>query len=169
MTRWMGVVGLLCAGCVGVTADDDVVQFSADASPSWFVSLSVQGGFAPECKAIDAGDTVQWTNEDPEIPGDVTSLSTPPELYSPNLQGEYESWSHTFERTGLFEYYNTQSGDPGRRVVDAYYGTVTYVGTSPNTQRGVVCVQGDSDAPCCCSNLDCDVGSSCVANVCTPT
>lgn len=144
---------------------DNRVQFSASESPSWFVGVSPADGFAPDCKTVDPGDTVQWTNEDPEVPANVTSLGEPVELYSPNLQGAYVEWSHTFPDAGFYEYYDTNSGDPGRRVVDAYYGTVSYVGTSETAHRGALCVQSD-DVRCCCTALDCGAGQACVTNVC---
>jgi plastocyanin len=159
---------LLVLACDEREAEQNLVQDSARATPTWFVNAGAEG-FAPECKAVPNGDTVQWENEQPEVPTNVTSLDEPPELYSPNLQGEYVIWSHSFPDIGYYEYYDTNSGDPGRKIVDAYYGTVTYVGTSATTNRGAICVR-DPAAPrlgaCCCSALDCDVGQSCTLNVC---
>jgi len=144
------------------------VQWASDEVPSWFVSVSTEDGFVPECKAIDAGDTVEWENQVPDVPANVTSMEEPPELYSPNLQGAYVTWSHTFRSASLFEYYDTNSGDPGRKVVDAYYGTVTYVGVSESTHRGKVCVQdSDGEGACCCTSLDCDAGLACNVNICS--
>ena len=158
------IVALFLA-CHRDASSDDLVQFSSSEPPSWFVGVSVAAGFAPECKAIGLGDTVQWTNEEPDVPANVTSLGEPVVLYSPNLQGAYVDWAHTFEGAGFFEYYDTNSGDPGRRVVDSYYGTVTYVGTSDTAHRGAVCVPG-GEVACCCTALDCGVGQDCVTNVC---
>ena len=168
-TRLAPVAILLAlAACDDDDGPDNRVQDSSDAVPTWFVSVSVADGFVPDCEAIPTGDTVQWENLDPDVPANVTSLEDPPELYSPNLQGAYVTWSHTFENTGFYEYYDTNSGDPGTRIVDAYYGTVTYVGVSETTHRGAVCVQGDDEAPCCCTDFDCGLGEACVTNICTP-
>ena len=159
LIRWL----LGCAAPVG----DNLVQDPSEAAPGWFVSIAADG-FVPSCKAIDAGDTVQWENKQPNVPANVTSLEEPLELYSPNMQGEYVTWAHTFASTGLYEYYDTNSGDPGRKVVDAYYGSVTYVGVSASTSLGAICVNTDeAESPCCCTSLDCGVGESCVLNTCT--
>jgi plastocyanin len=163
--RALALLGLI--GCGRPDAPDNQVQFSSTAQPSWFVSVSAESGFVPECKTVDVGDTVQWENQDPDIPANVTSLDEPPQMYSPNLQGGYTTWAHTFSDAGFFAYYDTNSGDPGRRVVDAYYGTVTYVGVSETTHLGAVCVPG-GDVNCCCTNLDCGSGESCSANSCVP-
>lgn len=166
MTRaWPPLLLLACAGDPAA----NWVQDGAGSAPNAFVSKSAAEGFAPECKAIAPGDTVQWENADPELPANITSTTEPPELYSPNLQGAFVTWSHTFEAAGIWDYYDTNSGDPGRAVVDAYYGTVTFAGTSPTTQRGTVCVSDDA-APCCCTDLDCAPGESCTeARACVPT
>jgi plastocyanin len=150
---------LLAVGCEG-DASLNEVQGSAKVDASWFVSKSAEAGFVSDCKVVSVGDTVQWTNADVGIPADVTSPEEPLELYSPNLQGPYTSWSHTFNKVGQFPYYDTQSGDPGRAVVDAYYGTVTWVGASDDAHRGQVCVRpggGSGEGSCCCSDLDCDL------------
>jgi plastocyanin len=144
----------------------DIVQESSAADPSWFVSVSATDGFIAECKTIGAGDTVEWENMTPQVPANVTSLGEPVELYSPNLQGAYVTWRHTFPEPGFYDYYDTNTGDPGRKVIDAYYGTVTYVGTSGDVMRGAICVPSDT-TPCCCTTFDCDIGQTCAANTCT--
>ena len=78
-----------------------------------------------------------------------------------------EDWLSAFDSTGLYDYYDTNSGDPGRRVVDAYYGTVTYVGTSATSHRGQICATGEVEGePCCCTDFDCPLGQACSANTC---
>jgi hypothetical protein len=120
---------------------------------------------------VDVGRTVQWENTEPGLPANVTGVSDPPELYSPNLQGEYAIWKHTFNASGYFEYFDTNTGDPGRRIVDSYYGTVTFAGVSPTTQRGAVCVRERTDGTlgaCCCHDFDCAAPEeTCAVNVCT--
>lgn len=161
---------LVLGACDDVAGPKNRVDAGSSDAPSWFVDVTATG-FVPECKAISVGDTVEWTNTSPEIPANVTSLTEPAELYSPNLQGDYVTWTHTFEAAGHFDYYDTNSGDPGRKIVDAYYGTVTYVGTSETTNIGAICVR-ESTSPlgqCCCSDLDCSAGQQCAVNVCTET
>ena len=71
-------LALAGAGCAGDPALNRV-QDGAKSDASWFVSVSAAEGFAPECKTIDAGDTVEWENLDPGVPANVTSLDEPPE------------------------------------------------------------------------------------------
>lgn len=173
MTRSLAFLGaapllLLLAGCPVDRVNR--VQFSSDQTPSYFIDIDPSDGFVPSCLAIEPDRTVQWENKTPPIPANITSVGDPEELYSPNMQAEYVTWAHTFEAPGYFEYYDTNTGDPGRRVVDAYYGTVTFVGVSESTQRGAVCVQADGATlgACCCTDFDCDAPSeACVTNICT--
>ena len=134
MIRPLMLIPLLLGACS--TDGVDLVQTSSDQNPSFFVNVDPAEGFVPGCLAVAKGRTVRWENLSPLVPANVTSVEEPPELYSPNLQGSYVTWSHTFDQPGLYEYYDTNTGDPGRRIVDAYYGTVTFVGVSPTTQRG---------------------------------
>ena len=161
---------LLLVSCQGDPTLNQV-QESAREAASWFVDVSAADGFLPDCKAIPRGDTVQWTHLDPAVPANVTSIGQPKELYSPNLQGPYTEWTHTFSTRGWFPYFDTNSGDPGRPVVDAYYGTVTYVGASDEAHRGAICVRRDGDraeGSCCCTDLDCEIGLVCDGtNTCT--
>lgn len=169
MTRAaLPILALLLAGCPLDTVDR--VQFSSDNPPSYFVDIDPSDGFVPACLAVDVGSTVQWENKTPSVPANITSVGEPEELFSPNLQGPYVTWAHTFEGSGFFSYYDTNTGDPGRRVVDAYYGTVTFVGVSDTTELGAVCGQqaGSTLGACCCTDFDCDAPSqACVANTCT--
>jgi plastocyanin len=164
------IASLVSVGLLGCGTDGaNQVQFSSDEQASYFVAIDPSEGFVPKCLALQTGKTVQWENQAPTIPANVTSVGEPVELYSPNLQGGYTLWAHTFEAPGFFEYYDTNTGDPGRRVVDAYYGTVTYVGVSETTQRGAVCARdsGDTLGTCCCSDFDCDAPHEvCVTNIC---
>ena len=118
---------------------------------------------SPPCLVVELGQTVEFRNLKPDMPVDVTSLGTPVELFSPALVrggamatdqgGSYAWWRHTFARPGVFEYYDTHRGDPGQKLVDPYYGTVTWVGTNPNLHTGVVCVQEPGSNQClgvCC-------------------
>ncbi|MBI5610939.1 MAG: hypothetical protein HY902_18855 [Deltaproteobacteria bacterium] len=126
--------------------------------------IEVAAGAAnPPCIVVEAGQTVEFRNPMPDVPTDVTSYGEPLELYSPSLVrgGPMASaggkdcawWRHTFQKPGVYEYYDSHSGDPGQKVVDPYYGTVTWVGVNPNLHTGLICVQTPGSSQClgiCC-------------------
>jgi len=109
------------------------------------------------------GDVVEFRNYLPDVPANVTASSSPAPLYSPNLQAPYNLaeeagepfvyWRYELPRAGVYEYFDTNLGEPGRKIVDSYYGTVTYVGEAEGP-RGVVCV----DEPGCTASPDCLAG-----------
>ncbi|HEX8537320.1 MAG TPA: hypothetical protein VF664_07630 [Cystobacter sp.] len=128
--------------------------------------LALEGGLA-----MKPGQVVEFRNYQPDIPTNVTSLSAPAPLFSPNLVRPYNTrtegketfsfWRYAFVQPGAYEYFDTNMGTPGRQVVDSYYGTVTYVGES-NAPRAVVCV----DPPTCVASADCLAGSAPEGTVC---
>ncbi len=117
------------------------------------------------------GQIVEFRNYQPEVPTNVTSLSAPAPLFSPSLVRPYNIriegketfsfWRYAFPQPGVYEYFDTNMGTPGRQVVDAYYGTVTYVGES-NAPRAVVCV----DPPACVASAECLAGTAPEGTVC---
>ena len=127
--------------------------------------------FATTGLAINPGQIVEFRNYQPDAPSNVTSLTAPAPLFSPNLvkpynivvEGKetYSYWRHAFPVTGTYEYYDTNMGTPGREVVDSYYGTVSYVGES-NAPRGTVCV----DPPGCAATAECLAGSAPAGTTC---
>ncbi|MET0406538.1 MAG: hypothetical protein ABW123_29240 [Cystobacter sp.] len=129
-------------------------------------ALPLEGGLA-----MKPGQVVEFRNYQPDIPTNVTSLSAPSTLFSPNLVRPYNTrtegkvnfcyWRHAFPSAGTYEYFDTNMGTPGRQVVDSYYGTITYVGES-NAPRAVVCV----DPPACEASADCLSGSAPEGTVC---
>ena len=171
----------LIAACGRSHRDLPEVQFSSAEARDTDIKITKTLVFAPSCVAIKAGETVEWWTEEgaPAVPVNVTSLGTPVELFSPNLVAPLYCdpsaapgkvcWRHTFEQTGCFAYYDTNSGSPGRPVVDDYYGTVTYVGQGGQAQGGLVCVEGNEGScagVCCNARFDCDVGYTCAQRRC---
>jgi hypothetical protein len=74
-------------------------------------------------------------------------------------------WRYTFQIPGTYDWFDTNSGEPGRKIVDAYYGTVTFVGIDPSTPFGTICVQnatgGGCEGVCCVDDSDCSAGQRC--------
>ncbi len=130
------------------------------------------------------GETAEFRNYMPDVPSNVTSLNADPApMYSPNLvrpyntrteAGEtYSFWRYTFPAPGVYEFFDTNMGQPGRPVVDSYYGTVTYIGET-DAPKGVVCVDaancstdfsclgaGASTECCACIGVCCDTDDQC--------
>ncbi len=116
------------------------------------------------------GDTAEFRNYLPTVPANVTALDAPAPMFSPNLVTPYNTateagetfsfWRYTFPAAGEYEFFDTNMGEPGRKIVDSYYGTVTYVGES-NAPKGVVCV----DEPGCSTDFAC-LGTNPPADCC---
>ena len=176
-----------CPAACATKPDLPLVQVGAAAPPNAIVAITGSGWGSP-CAVIDVGETVEWRNLQPGIAANVTSLGGD-ELYSPSLvEGgqmaeEYSKkakkierfayWRHTFAKPGIYEYFDTNRGDPGRKVVDPYYGKVTFVGVASNVDTGVVCVQAAGSDQCtavCCvkdNNGDPTLGQlECTPNNC---
>jgi hypothetical protein len=174
------------------------IQASSTESPRWQIDINrVANGifrsYAPRClDGVRAGHTVEFRNFLPNVPANVTSISGPEPLYSPNLvrpynyvsptdpantlcdvsQGDtclvrpnWSFWRYTFQRPGVYDWLDTNQGTPGRRVVDPYYGTVTFVGIDPDSPLGTVCVTNDDgtgcEQICCTADADCGRGTRC--------
>lgn len=176
----LAAAALALAACRSSRVDPPRVQGSSTRPRDTDVRVTGSLEFAPACVAVRAGQTVEWW-VDPAVSGtpvNVTSIGRPVELFSPSLvkplacdpaAPDRVCWRHTFEGAGCFDYYDTNSGDPGRPVVDDYYGTVTYVGEAKNVSRGTVCVAGPSvscDGVCCTSKFDCADGYVCQRSRC---
>lgn len=166
---------LILGGCSSARTDTPQVQPSSTKPRDTDVKIAKTLEFAPSCAVIKVGETVEWWVEQgaPAVPINVTSLGTPLELFSPSLMAPLACdpsdsdticWRHTFESAGCFTYFDTNSGNPGRPVVDDYYGTVEYVGSSGDAETGLVCVETDEHScrgVCCNANFDCDDGYVC--------
>lgn len=160
-----GLSLVLACGCQTI-ASDTHVQPSVQAKAGAVVEFGEDGTLSTPCLTVEVGTTVEWRNLSPAVPVNVTSLSDPPALFSPNLSEGYQLgtqdgktfswWRYTFAKPGVYEYFDTNSGEPGKKVVDPYYGTVTYVGLSPTLPTGVVCVHAPGSRAC--------VGVCCVKN-----
>lgn len=145
--------------------------------------------------SVRIGHTVEFRNFNPDIPADITAIAGPDgadPLYSPNLmkpynyvgrdapdndicelrsadgcaqRPHYSFWRYTFEVPGVYDFIDSQSGEPGRKIVDPYYGTVTFVGIDPSSPFGTVCVRDENgdgcDAVCCSADGDCESGQRC--------
>lgn len=172
-------------GCRDAHRDLPTVQFSSPRPRDTDVRITKELAFKPACVAIRERQTIEWWIEEgaPQVSVNVTSLGTPVELFSPSLvpplfcdpdKPDTLCWRHSFERAGCFPYYDTNSGSPGRPVVDDYYGTVSYIGQSDDVQRGLVCVAGmdaqgrrvTCQGVCCNANFDCEPGFACQKGRC---
>jgi hypothetical protein len=182
---------LCLAACKGPLPEDfRPVQDSAKGEPRVSVSLNriISGRYrtiAPMCigqqyvvrvssgepiqpaggLAMRPGQIVEFRNYQPDVPSNITSLSAPAPLFSPNLVKPYNTrtegtemfsyWRYAFPQPGVYEYFDTNMGEPGRKVVDSYYGTVSYIGES-DAPKAVVCV----DAPGCVASAECLSGTA---------
>ena len=150
--------------------------------------------YRPRCMDnVRRGHTVEFRNYMPDVPANVSIQDGPAPLYSPNLMRPYNFvsaddpdntlceivapdgscsqrpqwsfWRFTFEQSGVYDWLDTNSGAPGRKVVDPYYGTVTFIGIDPNSPFGSICVQEEDGGGCqevCCTNdSDCGGGALC--------
>lgn len=197
--RFLLALALCLAACKGpIPQDFRPVQDSAEGTPRVSASLNriISGAYraiAPTCigqqyvlnapsgdpatfplgggLSMKPGQIVEFRNYQPDISSNVTSLTAPASLFSPNLvkpynirtEGKetYSYWRYAFPQPGAYEYFDTNMGDPGRKIVDSYYGTVTYVGES-NAPKAVVCV----DPPSCVASPECLAGTAPAGTVC---
>lgn len=189
-----------CSACAGDEFQETpFIQASADAEPRWTVDINrVRDGifrtYRPRCMdKVLSGQTVEFRNYMPDVPANVSSLSGPETLYSPNLvkpynfvsaddrdnnqcealaadgtctqRPQWSYWRFTFETTGVYDWLDTNSGTPGRKIVDPYYGTVTFVGMDPNSPFGTICVQEADgtgcESICCTSDAGCNAPNRC--------
>lgn len=155
------------------------VQASADESARWEIDINrvvdgVYRSYAPRClDGVRAGHTVEFRNYQPEVPANVTTIAGPEPLYSPNLKRPYNYvastdpaspvfsfWRHTFTQPGVYDWIDTNQSEPGRKVVDPYYGTVTFIGIDPNSPLGTICVVNEDgtgcEKVCCGQDADCN-------------
>lgn len=176
---------LALVGCES-QIDGPQVEPSAQDPAGAVVEIGQDGILGTPCLTVETGTTVEWRNFGVAVPYNVTSFGEPQELFSPNLTLGYQMstqdgahfswWRHTFATPGIYEYFDSNQGDPGQKVVDPYYGTVTYVGLSPTLKTGVVCVHEKGSRACvgvCCikNNDGSDVLSQgeCPASQCCDT
>ena len=176
---------LALPACEEPAQDQPFVAATGTRPPSRKVAILPDGSFLPGCVTVAVGQTVEFLNEAQggALPADVTSLKEQVagveggsgELYSPNLQAPAPTaWRHRFGRAGVFTYVNSAVGIPGRKVVDDYYGTVTFVPISGTGgfPTGRVCVhEAGATAGCdgvCCprGDRDCTGRTECLQQQC---
>lgn len=171
-----------CGG--GAPTSQPLISPSAAESARWQVDLhrvldGVYRTYGRRClDSVRVGHTVEFRNYSPELASNVTAIAQPDHaaaLYSPNLvrpynylrSGDeaYSYWRYTFDVPGVYDYIDTNVSEPGRKVVDAYYGTVTFVGIDSNTPFGTICVRDDDgtgcESVCCLNDDDCSSAQRC--------
>lgn len=152
----------------------------------------IYSSYRPRCLDVRQGQTIEFRNFLVDVPTNITAVAAPATLYSPNLvrpynyvgpsdeenplctsdaqreAGECEPftyWRHTFETPGVYDWVDTNQGEPGRKIVDAYYGTETFIGVDPDTPLATICVTGDDpsicEGVCCETDGDCAAGTQC--------
>jgi hypothetical protein len=159
------------------------VQASVDAPARWQVFINrVRDGvfrsYSPRCNAeVAPGHVVEFSNFMADVPANVSSIAGPVALYSPNLRrpynfvpqteelGAHSYWRFRFETPGVYDWIDTNQGQPGRRVIDPYYGTETFIGIDPNTPIATICVQRPDgtgcENVCCTGDEQCRSGNQC--------
>ncbi|MSP91730.1 MAG: hypothetical protein EXR79_07995 [Myxococcales bacterium] len=168
------VASVVASGCAAEFEGPYVATSTAPDPGGRVVAIPRSGGWGTPCLVVEVGQTVEWRNFAPQVPVNVTSLGVPPELFSPSLvpplpttgrdakDGAYVYWRHTFAKPGVYEYYDTNGGESGKKVADPYYGTVTYVGLSAQLDTGIVCVKAQGSKQChgiCCTGNAVDDGT----------
>jgi plastocyanin len=94
----LGLGFTLLAGC---SPTDDPAPLEATDDPAGDASVSIRDfRFEPETASVTVGDTVTWTHE-----GDVThNVTAQAGSFASDNLGSGETFSHTFETSGSFEY-----------------------------------------------------------------
>ncbi|MCK6545915.1 hypothetical protein L6R52_08605 [Myxococcota bacterium] len=201
MNRCVVLSFTLLTACSGPESNFGLpyVQDSAEASPRWQVFINrvtdgIYRSYQPSClDGVRIGHVVEFMNFLPEVPANVTSISGPVPLYSPNLMRPYNyvgpddpenqlcdqvegdrcvqrpSWSFwrfAFTTPGVYDWLDSNQGEPGRKVVDPYYGTETFIGLDPNAKLATICVENADgtgcEGVCCQTDADCQGRNRCV-------
>lgn len=90
-------------------------------------------GFDPQSITVSPGSTVTWTNNSPNV--QTIHSITPGAFFYPFLyQGE--SWSHTFNAAGTFDYKSNTTGVTGTVVVSGSGGGSTPTSPPPTATTG---------------------------------
>lgn len=111
----LGAAALATGGVAGCLTDDS--------STGRTVTMTEDFGFDPTTVTIDVGETVTWTNTsdvghtvtayEDEIPDDATYFASggfeseraAKNRVSEGLMASGDEYEHTFERSGVYEYY----------------------------------------------------------------
>jgi plastocyanin len=113
--QFIGLVGggVALAGCSGDGNASEPTDSPADDGNGDAVVSMVDTSFDPVTLAVDVGTTVEWVNED-SVGHDVTAAQfhdAPIDWsFAESVSGGGTA-SHTFESTGIYEYYCTIHGE----------------------------------------------------------
>lgn len=81
--------------------DDEATQDDAGTAPVDGDAVTIVGfSFDPGAIAVEAGDTVVWTNED----GPRHNVTADDDSFASDNLAEGETFSHTFDEPGTFDY-----------------------------------------------------------------
>lgn len=87
-----------------VTIDPGASTFQAANAPDEFADTEVPPDYTPNVLMVPIGATVTWTNDDPGIAHSVTAVDG---SFDSGMFNTGESFSHTFDKPGEFEYFCT--------------------------------------------------------------
>lgn len=126
-------------GCLGSKEDPDDVESGTK------IVEAKEGGFEPVRVEIEPGDTIRWINRtDKRIEIRSSNWGNGTEwTFGENLTGEGEYVEHTFEKPGVYHYYDILK-QATRRCGGVFVGEVEYeedfpcegMGLSVNTHSG---------------------------------
>lgn len=157
------------------------------------VRNAIYRAYAPRCiDSVRAGQVIEFRNFLPDVPTNVTSIAGPAPIYSPNLvrpynyvgpndpknelcdvqengtcteRPAYTYWRAKLDTPGTYDWVDTNQSAGGRKVVDPYYGTTTFIGIDPNAPLGTICIPRTDGSGCagvcCATDADCSGGTTC--------
>ncbi len=91
-------------GSAAVSIVPGASTFQADNAPDEFAASESPADYSVNDLAITVGTTVTWTNDDPDMVHSVTDVAS---SFDSGLLATGETFSHTFDQAGTFEYYCT--------------------------------------------------------------
>ena len=113
--QFIGIVGcgVALAGCTGDSNEAEPADSPADDGNDGTVVALVDTSFSPVTLEVDVGTTVEWVNED-GVGHDVTATQfheTAADWSFAESVSAGDTASHTFDSTGVYEYYCTIHGE----------------------------------------------------------
>lgn len=107
-------VALFGAGCGG-SADGDDPSAAPAADGSGPVAVEILAfQYKPDPVTVQAGDTIEWTNQDATVHTITagTRENPAPQDFNGSIDDE-ESYSMTFDEPGTYDYFCTRHSGPG--------------------------------------------------------